>query len=91
MPAQSVSEQGIRSSNKRKYIFDDIVIQNNLIYKDPGSPYDFGDVNASIFGNSSITANFRFDNTSLSNNLIHYNNKWGLPIIDIRQKRRQLY
>ena len=67
-------------------VFDDIVIQNNVIYKDPGSPYDFGDVNAIIFGNSSTTANFRFDHTSISNNLIHYNNKWGIPNVDIRQK-----
>jgi hypothetical protein len=66
-------------------VFDDIVIQNNVIYKDPGSPYDFGDVNAIIFGNSSAIANFKFDNTSVSNNLIHYNNKWGIPNIDIRQ------
>ena len=67
-------------------IFDDIVIQNNVVYKDPGSPYDFGNVDAIIFGNSSATANFKFDNTNVSNNLIHYNNKWGIPNIDIRQK-----
>jgi hypothetical protein len=67
-------------------IFDDIVIQNNVVYKDPGSPYDFGDVNAIIFGNSSAIANFRFDNTNVSNNLIYYNNKSGLPNIDIREK-----
>ena len=77
---------GDNSQATRGNIFDDIVIQNNVVYKDPGSPYDFGDVNAIIFGNSSATANFRFDNTNVSNNLIHYNNKWGLPIIDIRQK-----
>jgi len=67
-------------------IFDDIVIQNNVIYKDPGSSYDFGDVNAIIFGNSSVTANFTFDNTAVTDNLIYYNNKWGIPNIDIRQK-----
>jgi len=65
-------------------VFDDIVIQNNVVYKDPGSPYDFGDVNAVIFGNSSATVNFKFDNTNVSNNLIHYSG--GLPIVDIRQK-----
>jgi hypothetical protein len=77
---------GDNSQATRGNIFDDIIIQNNIVYKDPGSPYDFGNVEAIIFGNSSVTANFRFDNTSVSNNLIHYNNKWGLPIIDIRQK-----
>jgi hypothetical protein len=67
-------------------VFDDIVIQNNVIYKDPGSRYDFGDVNAIIFGNSSAIANFKFDNTNVSNNRIHYNNRFGIPNIDIRQK-----
>ena len=67
-------------------VFDDIAIQNNVIYKDPGSQYDFGDVNAIIFGNSSATANFKFDNTNVSNNRIHYNNKWGIANIEIRQK-----
>ncbi len=67
-------------------VFDNIVIQNNVVYKDPGSPYDFGDVNAIIFGNSSAIANFKFDNINVSNNLIHYNNRFGLPNIDIRQK-----
>jgi Pectate lyase superfamily protein len=67
-------------------VFDDIVIQNNVVYKDPGSPYDFGDVEAIIFGNSSAIANFKFNNTNVSNNLIHYNGGWGLPIIDIREK-----
>jgi Pectate lyase superfamily protein len=66
-------------------VFDDIVIQNNVIYKDPGSSYDFGG-NAIIFGNSSATANFKFNNTNVSNNLIHYNNKRGIRNIDIRQK-----
>jgi Pectate lyase superfamily protein len=67
-------------------VFDDIAIQNNVIYKDPGSPYDFGDVNAIIFGNSSATANFKFDNTNVSNNLIYYNNTSGIPNVDIRQQ-----
>jgi Pectate lyase superfamily protein len=67
-------------------VFDDIVMQNNVIYKDPGSPYDFGDVDAIIFGNSSATANFNFDNTNVSNNLIYYNNTSGIPNVDIRQK-----
>jgi len=67
-------------------VFDDIVIQNNVIYKDPGSPYDFGDVNAIIFGNSSAIANFKFNNTNVSNNRIYYNGGWGLPIVDIREK-----
>jgi hypothetical protein len=67
-------------------VFDDIAIQNNVVYKDPGSPYDFRDVNAIIFGNSSATANFKFNNTNVSNNLIHYNNKRGIRNIDIRQK-----
>jgi hypothetical protein len=67
-------------------VFDDIAIHNNVVYKDPGSPYDFGDVNAIIFGNSSSTANFNFANTNVSNNLFHYNNKRELSNIDIRQK-----
>jgi hypothetical protein len=67
-------------------VFDDIVIQNNVVYKDPASLYDFGDVNAIIFGNSSAIANFKFDNTNVSNNLIHYNNNSGLSNIDIREK-----
>jgi Pectate lyase superfamily protein len=67
-------------------IFDDIVIQNNIVYKDPGSPYDFGDVNAIIFGNSSAIANFRFDNMNVSNNRIYCNNRWGISIVDIREK-----
>ena len=67
-------------------VFDDIAIQNNVVYKDPNSPYDFGDVNAIIFGNSSATANFKFNNTNVSNNRIYYNNTWGLPIVDIREK-----
>jgi Pectate lyase superfamily protein len=65
-------------------VFDDIVIENNVIYKDPGSPYDFD--HPIVFGNSSATANFKFDNTNVSNNLIHYNNKRGIPNIEIRQK-----
>jgi Pectate lyase superfamily protein len=77
---------GDNSQATRGNVFDDIAIQNNVVYKDPGSPYDFGDVNAIIFGNSSITANFKFDNTNVSNNRTHYNNRWGIPIIDIRQK-----
>ena len=67
-------------------IFDDIVIQNNVVYKDPGSPYDFGNVEAIIFGNSSAIANFKFDNVNVSNNLVYYNNKSRIPIIDIREK-----
>ena len=67
-------------------IFDDIVIQNNVVYKDPGSPYDFGNVEAIIFGNSSTIANFKFDNVNVSNNLVYYNNKSRIPIIDIREK-----
>ena len=69
---------GDNSQATRGNVFDDIVIQNNVIYKDPGSPYDFvGDVNGIIFGNSSTVANFKFDNTNVSNNLIYYNNRWG--------------
>lgn len=67
-------------------VFDDIVIQNNVVYKDPASQYDFGDVNAIIFGNSSSTTNFKFDNTNVSNNLIYYNNTSGISVVDIRQK-----
>jgi hypothetical protein len=67
-------------------LFDDIVIRDNVIYKDPGSPYDFGNVYAIIFGNSSAVANFKFDNTNVSNNRVHYNNVRGLRIVDIRQK-----
>ena len=67
-------------------VFDDIAIQNNVIYKDPGSSYDFGDINGIIFGNSSATANFRFHNTTVSDNLIYYNNKWSVANVDIRQK-----
>jgi hypothetical protein len=77
---------GDNSQATRGNVFDDIVIQNNVTYKDPGSPYDFGDVNSIIFGNSSATANFKFNNTNVSNNQIHYNNRWGIPIIDIREK-----
>jgi chitodextrinase len=77
---------GDNNQATRGNIFDDITIQNNIVYKDPGSPYDFGNVEAIIFGNSSVTANFKFDNTNVSSNLFHYNNKWGLPSIDIRQK-----
>jgi len=77
---------GDNSQATRGNVFDDIAIQNNVVYKDPGSSYDFGDVNAIIFGNSSTTANFKFDNTNVSNNRTHYNNRWGIPIIDIRQK-----
>ena len=67
-------------------IFDEIIIQSNVIYKDPASLYDFGDINGIIFGNSSITANFNFDNTAVSENLIYYNNQWGIPHVDVRQK-----
>ena len=67
-------------------IFDDIVIQGNVIYKDPGSSYDFGDINSIIFGNSSVTANFTFDNTAVTGNLIYYNNQSGVPNVDIRQQ-----
>jgi Pectate lyase superfamily protein len=65
-------------------VFDDIVIQNNVIYKDPSSPYDF--FHPVIFGNSSPTANFRFDNTQISNNTIYYNNRFGQRIIYITEK-----
>jgi chitodextrinase len=65
-------------------IFDDIVIQNNVIYKDPGSRYDF--FHPIIFANSSPTANFRFDNTQVSNNTIYYNNRFGQRIIYITEK-----
>jgi len=75
---------GNNSQATRGNVFDDIAIQNNVVYKDPGSPYDFGDVNSIIFGNSSATANFKFNNTNVSNNLIHYNG--GLRNIDIREK-----
>jgi hypothetical protein len=67
-------------------IFDDIVIQGNIIYKDPRSPYDFGDIEAIIFGNSSTTANFKFDNMNISNNQIYYNRTQGIHMIDIREK-----
>lgn len=77
---------GDNSQATKGNVFHDIVIQNNVVYKDPGSPYDFGDVHAIIFGNSSATVNFKFNNTNVSNNLIHYNGGWRLPIIDIREK-----
>ena len=77
---------GDNSQATRGNVFDDIAIQNNVVYKDPGSPYDFGDVNAIIFGNSSATANFKFGNTNVSNNRTYYNNTRGLPIVDIREK-----
>jgi len=77
---------GDNSQPTRGNVFDDIAIQNNLVYKDPGSQYDFGDINAIIFGNSSATANFKFDNTNVGNNRIYYNNSRGLPISDIREK-----
>jgi chitodextrinase len=66
-------------------LFDDILIQNNVIYKDPAGSYDFGAIDAIIFGNSSVTANFTFDNTSVTGNFIYYNNQWGTPNVDIRQ------
>jgi hypothetical protein len=65
-------------------VFDDIVIQNNVIYKDPGSPYDF--FHPIIFGNSSATANFTFDNTQVINNTIYYNNRFGLRTVYVTQK-----
>jgi hypothetical protein len=65
-------------------VFDDIVIQNNIIDKDPGSPYDF--FHPIIFGNSSPVANFRFDNTQINNNAIHYNNRFGLRTVYVREK-----
>ena len=77
---------GDNSQATRGNVFDDIAIQNNVIYKDPGSQYDFGDINGIIFGNSSATANFKFNNTNVSNNRIYYNNRWGLHITDIREK-----
>jgi hypothetical protein len=80
---------GDNSQATRGNVFDNIVIQNNVVYKDPATSYDFGAVEAIIFGNSSAVANFKFDNTNVSNNLIYYNNRFGLagiPSIDIRQK-----
>jgi len=77
---------GNNSQSTTGNIFDDIVIQNNVIYKDPGSSYDFGDINSIIFGNSSVTANFTFDNTTVTGNLIYYNNQSGIPNVDIRQQ-----
>jgi len=77
---------GNNSQPTTENIFDDIVIQGNVIYKDPGSSYDFGDINSIIFGNSSVTANFTFDNTAVSSNLIYYNNQSGVPNVDIRQQ-----
>ena len=67
-------------------VFDDIVIQNNVIFKDPGSSYDFGNIDSIIFGNSSVTANFSFDNTNVSNNVFYYNNQSGILNVDIRQQ-----
>jgi chitodextrinase len=75
---------GDNSQATKGNIFDDIIIQNNVAYKDPGSPYDF--FHPIIFGNSSAIANFKFDNTNVSNNLAYYNNRFGIPIVDIRQK-----
>lgn len=75
---------GDRTQASEGNIFDDIVIQNNVVYKDPGSAYDFR--HSVIFGNSSTTANFTFDNTNVSNNLIYYNNIVGRRIVDIRQQ-----
>ena len=66
--------------------FDDIAIQNNVVYKDPGTVYDFGAVDAIIFGNSSATANFKFNNANVSDNRVYYNNRWATPIVDIREK-----
>jgi pectate lyase-like protein/fibronectin type III domain protein len=77
---------GDNSQSTSGNVFDDIVIKNNVIYKDPAGPYDFGDVNAIIFGNSSYAANFRFDNTNISDNSIYYNGASGIPNVDIRQK-----
>jgi hypothetical protein len=67
-------------------VFDDIVIQNNVVYKDPGSSYDFGDVNAIIFGNSYVVANFKFDNTNVSNNRLYYDNRSGIPFVWVLEK-----
>lgn len=65
-------------------VFDDIVIQNNVIYKDPRSPYDF--FHPIIFANSSATANFTFDNTQITNNSIYYNNRYGPRAVYVTQK-----
>jgi chitodextrinase len=75
---------GDNSQTTTGNVFDDIVIQNNVAYKDPGSPYEF--FHPIIFGNSSRIANFIFDNTNVSNNLVYYNNRFGISIVDIRQK-----
>ena len=77
---------GDNSQATTENIFDDIVIQNNTIYKDPGSPYDFGYVYGIIFGNSSATANFSFDNLTVSDNIIYYNNQSGPADVDIFQQ-----
>jgi hypothetical protein len=66
-------------------VFDQIMIQDNIVYKDPAGAHTFADVNSIIFGNSSSTANFKFANTSVINNRIFFNNSF-LPNVDIRQQ-----
>jgi len=51
-------------------VFDDIVIQNNGNLQGSRQPIRF--FPPDIFGNSSTTANFPFDNTQVSNNTIYY-------------------
>jgi parallel beta-helix repeat protein len=62
-------------------LVDDIVIRDNIIYKDPGSAYDF--YHPVIFGGSSAEADFRFDNLRVSNNRVYYNNTFRIPLIQI--------
>lgn len=77
---------GDSSKVTQENVFDDIAIRNNVVYKDPGSPYDFGNVEAIIFGNSSAAVNLTFNNIDVTNNRIYYNGGWGLHIVDIREK-----
>jgi chitodextrinase len=39
-----------------------------------------------IFGNSYYIANFKFDNLSVVNNVLRYNNTRALPFIDVRER-----
>ena len=64
-------------------VFNNILIQNNVIYKDPLTYGIAGDADAFFFGNSSDTANFNFDNMSIIDNAIYNKEAW-LPTIDIR-------
>jgi hypothetical protein len=77
---------GANSQATSGNVFDDIAIQDNVIYKDRGGSYDFGAVDAIIFGNSSPIANFRFDNTSVTNNRIYYNGSFWIPNVSIREQ-----